>query len=333
MKPWSYIVLLLLLILNSCFKEDDPVQPHQSGDVQTDAVSMTSTYRYQIYYDLGTGKTVKVNSKTDWDLAFSNADSSELIILNSSKFMWVTNLGPHSITGPADTSGAVWKFDMSSGNPDSNAIGSWGSYVSGDRYLGKGDLYVIDRGMDEIGMPLGLMRLSFDSLVSDTFYISYAAFNGSNLKSAAIPRNDSTNFSFFNLQTGTVADIEPAKEDWDLHFTQYTTIYFTDLGEPYPYLVTGVHSNRYGVAAMLDTITSFDSIDLQLAQSLILDNRLDAIGFDWKEFVFSQGTYIIRPNYAYIIRDTDGYLYKLRFISFINDTGEKGFPTFEFVRL
>jgi len=35
----------------------------------------------------------------------------------------------------------------------------------------------------------------------------------------------------------------------------------------------------------------------------------------------------------YVIRDRDGFFYKLRFIDFSNDMGEKGYPKFEFVRL
>lgn len=336
MKPKKYILhfTLGLLVLSGCFKEDDKVEPHQSGDVKTGIVTMTSTYKYQVYYDLGTAQAVKSNLKSDWDLGFSCEDSSMQIILNSSKFMWAFNVGLKEFPDVLDTAGIPGRFDVPSGNPDSVSIGEWGTQV-GSRVIGNLDMYVIDRGLDELGLPQGMVRMMFDSLVNDTFYFRFSSFApGGTVHKAYVVKDPDKNFSCFKLEgNGSLADIEPPKNDWDLHFTQYTTYYFTNTGDPYPYLVTGVLSNRYNVALVLDTTLAFEDIDLQLAQNLQLDTRYDVIGFDWKEYNFAQGTYVVKPQNIYIISDTEGYLYKLRFISFINDTGEKGFPTFEFVKL
>ena len=50
-----------------------------------------------------------------------------------------------------------------------------------------------------------------------------------------------------------------------------------------------------------------------------------------------ENMYMIRnvliPDMNYVIRDRDGFFYKLRFIDFNNDMGEKGYPKFEYVRL
>ena len=42
---------------------------------------------------------------------------------------------------------------------------------------------------------------------------------------------------------------------------------------------------------------------------------------------------VLIPDMNYVIRDRDGFFYKLRFIDFNNDMGEKGYPKFEYVRL
>ncbi|KKK85378.1 hypothetical protein LCGC14_2773880, partial [marine sediment metagenome] len=36
---------------------------------------------------------------------------------------------------------------------------------------------------------------------------------------------------------------------------------------------------------------------------------------------------------TYIIRDTEDFFYKMRFISYYNDLGEKGYPVIEHSRL
>jgi hypothetical protein len=43
--------------------------------------------------------------------------------------------------------------------------------------------------------------------------------------------------------------------------------------------------------------------------------------------------YTIRPGITYIIQDTEEIFYKMRFISYYNDLGEKGFPVIEHARL
>jgi hypothetical protein len=42
---------------------------------------------------------------------------------------------------------------------------------------------------------------------------------------------------------------------------------------------------------------------------------------------------VIIEGLNYVVLDREGYFYKLRFISFYNNSGEKGYPTFEFQRL
>jgi len=57
------------------------------------------------------------------------------------------------------------------------------------------------------------------------------------------------------------------------------------------------------------------------------------IGYEWKYYNFDAALYTIEPGLAYVIRDRDGFYYKLRFIDFYSEGGEKGYPKFEYVRL
>ena len=54
---------------------------------------------------------------------------------------------------------------------------------------------------------------------------------------------------------------------------------------------------------------------------------------DWKEYDFDNEHYTVLPDKIYVLKTSIGYYYKLRFIDFYNSTGEKGYPTFEFLRL
>ena len=136
---------------------------------------------------------------------------------------------------------------------------------------------------------------------------------------------------------GSQLQLEPGRKEWTLQFTQYTSIVYTNTGEPYSYLVTGALSNRHYVGVAEDTLMNFDEITLEIARELSFDNSLDAIGYDWKVAVgdpTSGGiTYVTKTDINYIIRDYNGFHYKLRFVSFYNNSGDKGYPTFEYQRL
>jgi hypothetical protein len=91
------------------------------------------------------------------------------------------------------------------------------------------------------------------------------------------------------------------------------------------------------VTAAQDTVIDFSSIDLNLASTMAYTGAIDEIGYDWKDIVgdVSSGsvTYIVKEGFNYVVRDADGFYYKLRFISFYNNDGDKGYPTFEYQRL
>ena len=136
----------------------------------------------------------------------------------------------------------------------------------------------------------------------------------------------------FSFQKGVV-DVAPLPFDWSLLFTKYTTMLVTNEGENYPYIVNGVLLNPSGVTAALDTIHDFMEMELADTLDLELTSRADVIGYEWKYYDFDAGVYTIVPEMHYVIRDRDGFYYKLRFIDFYNDTGVKGYPRFEYVRL
>ena len=147
-------------------------------------------------------------------------------------------------------------------------------------------------------------------------------------------KDPAVGFLYFSFDNGgMVKNFEPAWNDYDLLFTQYTTLLYTDIGEAYPYLVTGVLLNRFHVAAAVDTVHDFASISFETAQGMTYANALDVIGYDWKRYDFENNVYTMRPWISYLIRDPQGYYFKLRFVGFYNSDGLKGYPTIEFQRL
>lgn len=340
MKHSSLIIILFIgLVLTSCFKEDEKIIAHDPGDVKTVSIELTNDYRYQVYFDLGTGDVISTNLKKTWDLGFDCSKEGTRIILNSSNFMVAASAGPVDFYSPIDTVGFTWRFDASSGNLDSTAFGDWISYSEPDSVIIYSDnLYIIDRGYDEAGNLRGLRKIIFQEVTDTSFTFRFAEMDGSNENTFTVIKDPTVNYICFSFdEGGKQLSLEPPKENWDLIFTQYTTLLYTDTGEPYPYLLTGVLNNPSGVAAAQDTAYDFASIDLTLASSMVFTGALDEIGYDWKDVVgdVSSGsvTYVIKEGLNYVVKDADGFYYKLRFISFYNNDGDKGYPTIEYQRL
>ncbi|MCX6271184.1 MAG: hypothetical protein NTU44_08205 [Bacteroidetes bacterium] len=328
-----FLIMLITTLLTSCFKEDDKVPPRQPGDVMTDTIGMDQTYKNQVYFDLGTGTSVQSNLKTSSDLGFDCSPDGWRIILNTSDFATVADLGVLPFGQAQDTAHAIWKFDKSDGNPDSLGIGRWFTVNNGDT-LSNHHVYVVNRGMDENGDNLGLMQVIFDSLSQGTYYFRFTNMSGGAVNKFSVKKDPSVNFLFFTFKFGgALKPLEPPKTDYDLLFTQYTTLLYTDIGEAYPYLVTGVLINPNKVKVCPDSLHSFETVTLDNVIDLHYSSNLDAIGYDWKSYDFNAGSYTVNSKLLYIIRDTEGYYFKLRFISFYNESGQKGYPVIEFQRL
>ena len=340
MRIFSLIAIFaLFILLSACFKEDEKVIPHDPGDVETVTIELTNDYKYQVYFDLGSGKVVSTNMKKDWDLGFECSRGGTKIILNSSNFMVAANAGPVDFNSTIDTVGFTWRFDASSGNQDTTAFGDWMSYSMPDSVkIYSNNLYVVDRGYDEAGNLRGLRKIIFQAVTDSSFTFRYSNLDGTNENTFTVIKDPSVNYMCFSFdEGGKQLNLEPPKASWDLLFTQYTTLLYTNEGEPYPYLLTGVLNNQAGVIVAQDTSYNFAEYNVDIAENLEFTTALDEIGYDWKDVVgdVSSGnvSYVIVEGRNYVIKDAEGFYFKLRFISFYNNDGQKGYPTFEFQRL
>lgn len=311
-------ILILTSLITSCLKEELPIVAHQSGDVETASVSMESDYKWQVYFDLEANEVVGQNPKTSWDIGFSCCSSDNRVVINDSKAMFVFPTAETNYAMVTDTVGysSNKRYDVPSGNLDSTAIGDWQV----------GEVFIIDRGYTPEGIALGFYKLQINASDNQSYTIRYGELSDQTGDLYVVERDSIYNFTFFNLEQGTVVDVEPPRSDWDLVFTQYIHVFHEP--QPTPYLVTGCLLNRYDTKALKVTAYTFDEIDLEIAQNLVLQPNMNEIGYNWK--TFANGSYEINSENTYVIQDQHGLFYKLRFIDFYDEQGAKGTPTFEF---
>jgi len=326
LKRWIKGVLILLIAgcTCSCEKEELPVPKHDAGDVITNSISMESDYRFQLFFDLETNTMVKKNLKTDWDLGFETTPSGFHIILNTAKAMFSANTLQANFTAITDTIGLDFTWDEASGHLDSTAIKDW---------TGTQNVYIIDRGFNELGTHLGFKKIIFQSVNSTDYSVRFANLDGTNDVTYQVAKDEIYNFAFLSLNgNGSIVSIQPPKEDWDIVFTQYINIFY-DENPALPYLVTGCITNRNKVEVAQVFDKDFVAMTLNDVGSYSFSSNINTIGYDWKFYDFGTGQFTVFTNQNYIIKSTEGKYYKLHFIDFYDNFGNKGTPTFEFQEL
>ncbi|MGV3637586.1 MAG: HmuY family protein [Flavobacteriales bacterium] len=322
MKREILIATLLVVSLSSCLKEELPV-PARERDTTARSmqVCMGPGYQEQLWLDISSGEVVRSNVKTAWDLAFESAPEGWRIYLNGSKMMTAFNIGPVDMTHDQDTVGmtAGRHIDAPSGHRDSTAIGDW---------RGHGDVFIIDLGMDAIGIPQGLRKFKFIAATATEYVFEVARLNGTQHSTISLPKDPSRNFTCYKTGTGVV-DIEPERGAWDLVVTQYTHQFY----EPFlPYLVVGTLSAP-GVRASVVHGSTFEAVTLADTLAHPFNAERDAIGYDWKEYVFETASYVVDHSRVYIVEDAEGLFYKLQFTDFYSEGGQVGCPAFRMVAL
>jgi len=328
---YGLLTMVYGLLLTGCFKEEDPIPQPQQGETEVVQIPMTSKYDKQFFYDLATNQIISSNDNAIWDLAFDADEDGFNVWLNGSKLMQAYNTGITDFESVTTESGVEWQWDYPEGKAYDNAIGEWGAFFNNNA-TSFGHVYLIDRGVNANNVKLGKRKVVFESMTNGTYRVRFAKLSGEDAHVIDIPKDNRYNRMYLSFDDGgKIVQVEPQKDTWDLLFTRYTHIFFEF--DTLPYLVTGALLNPAGVTVAKDSSLHFSDINLDSLSNYTFINDANAIGYDWKSFDIDDTKYSIIPNKFYIVKDLEGNYYKLRFLDFFNDSGERGYPKFEYVRL
>jgi hypothetical protein len=336
MKKLTHLIIFFTIIFASCEKEEKAIVLPPPGDVKTMSAGMGVNYDNQVYVDFETGLTKSVPYRS-YDLAFEASATGFRLYLNTGKLMFVANTFSTNMN-TADSTGKEWKTETEHLYDDSTAFGDWQN-VSG---MSNNYVYVIDRGRVEHFGAARWRKMQVVSVNANEYRIRFSLYNNTQLTEFVIPKNNYYSLMYFSFENnGNMVDVAPPKNLWDVVFTKYTYTYYSEpINSPYRYyLVTGALINKWaGVendAAKKDSTVGykpFEDITAANIGNFNFTNLAGKIGFSWKEYDFNLG-YLIIPNQYYLLKDPTGYIYKIKFIDFYDDQGNKGTAKFEYQRL
>lgn len=328
---------LLILLFASCEKEDTAIALPPPGDLQLMTARMGVNYDTMVFVSLKTGLTFSHFNRS-YDLAFESTADGWRIYLNSAQLMLAGSKPVFDLTA-ADTAGIIWKPDDASLHDDSLAIGKWCN-DAGQNIKG---VVFIDRGKPFFTGSDRFRKMLIDEVTGNEYKIRFSKLNNTGLTDFFLPKNAAYSLVYFSFDNnGEIKTLAPPRNDWDFVFTRYTHTYYDEpLSSPFRYyLVSGAVLNKWN--GSLNELVKKDStagyIPFEEASypailGIPLSNRADAVGFDWKYFDFNNNTYYIRQNQWYLLKNFESIYYKLRFIDFYDEAGNKGAARFEFQRL
>lgn len=302
--------------------------------------------QYQVYVDLS-GKNSKKIQRDAWDLAFYSYDGFRVGI-NGAIYMAAAELNETNIDDISETDVAdlmpqvaVGTFDPANeayiDYPDGDINRTAISEINLEDAANK--VFLVNLGY-EIGTETptnGSVAVAGDArgwkkiriLRSDDNYVlQYANLNDNNHQEITINKTLGYNATFFSFNTNSVVNVEPEADSWDLNFTVFTNL-IEDNGS-YGFVDGVLHNRKGGVTAYSVTTDQYAYEDFNTSNVIANNFKIDqrTIGASWRDVMNDQKVLI--DTIFYIIKDSNGNVYKLKFTALLNDNGERGYPEFKY---
>jgi hypothetical protein len=358
-KFLSLVFGLLLVTTFSCSSDDDnttsgPINIIIEGAAIEPQVGGPNEPN-QVYIDLSTNTTTAVQRDT-WDLGFYSG-SEFRVAINGSIYMAAGELTASDIDAVNSSSTEVQTLQpqvaVGTFNPNSIAFidAPYGN-INGTAIDAISDtdvsnhVYLLNLGFEvgtttpangtvEVeGEARGWMKIRVLKNGND-YVLQYADLDATTHQEVTISKSANYNFTFFSFNTESEVSVEPFKTDWDLNFTVFTNEVFAgpDSYGAYGYTDFVVNNSKGDVQAyMIDSDVETDLTYANFTLSDVIDSNFNndqrSIGSSWRNGGGPSSEPSLKDNVFYVVNDTDGNLYKLKFLALTNDSGERGHPEF-----
>ena len=264
------------------------------------------------------------NSGTDFRVVLNNTNGASAVMINKSDITTVTDKDIDITTlALGQGAGTFALYDGVTGDLTKTVIKEISATDADNK------VYVINRrGGSATVLPVDQIYKVRVLRKGTGYTLQYAKLNDTAFKTLDITKDAAYNFQFASLEKGATVSAEPVKARWDIvwgysmYFTGTTPYAFSDL----------VFLNQYaGVTAaeILTTTATYEAFAESNLAAVTFSADRDVIGSKWR--VTSGGTVGVKNDRFYVIKDTAGNIYKLRFINFhASDGGERGKPKLEY---
>lgn len=353
MNKLTKIITLLCFTaaVTACKKDEDPivVVPPSDGSTLTLKGLIGSeagaSAGNSVFVDFSTDKQVSA-ARASWDLGFYSGTDFRVIINHTAGATAIAlNKTDLTTVTAADTTALVSSATLALGQGAGGfstidpVVGNTAAYLAGTviKTISATDadnkVYIVNRGTAGFTENRGWQKIRVIRN-GNGYTLQYAKINETTFKTLTIAKDAAYNFKYVSFVNGAV-NVEPEKASWDMEWTLST--YEASPTIPYTFsdfvlinFVGGVTAAEviYSGTAANNTVSYTDFKEANLTGITFLGNR-EVIAGNWR---ITSGTPIgVKTDRFYLIKDSAGNIYKLKFISFHpNDSGVRGNPVIEY---
>jgi hypothetical protein len=301
----------------------------------------------QVYVNLSSNKET-VARRDIWDLGFYGGEEFRVTI-NGSLYMAVLPLSNTDINSVNSESVAalqplvaVGTFDPKNevfvDGPNGNILETAISEIAEDD--SKNPVYLLNLGVEVgtvqpnpgsvaiAGEPRGWKKIRI-LRDGNGYTLQYADLDATSYDEISIPKDVDFNFTFFSFNTNKIVQVEPQKLQWDISFTVFTNI-IAGAGS-YGFSDFSLHNRKGGVTSygLVDNNINYENFTTTDVDDTLLQESQIAIGSSWRN-VFEGSA---NTNIYYVLKDANNNYFKIRFLDLVNESGERGYPRFEYTLL
>ena len=192
--------------------------------------------------------------------------------------------------------------------------------------------------LNTTGDPRGFMKVRVLSNGSN-YTIQYAELsNTADYSEIVVTKDSSYNLTAVSLTDGQIVSVEPESSEWDIDFGGVFSYYGQQgtIAAGLTYSDYTLHNTLGGVGLYQitvedDTTPSYTDFTLNdVNESSLIYNDRAVVGSGWRSVDYMTGETSVAEGRYYIVKDTDGNYYKLRFTAVESETGERGYPQFQY---
>lgn len=355
-KLFTLALCITALVFTNCSSDDDNNTTSQPLNIVIEGAAVAPTVggpnqQNQVYVDLSTNTITSVQ-RDSWDLGFYSG-SDFRVVINGSIYMAtaqltatdidavsstdqeVQDLQPQVAVGTFDAANTAY-VDAPNGDITTTAIAEI------DATNANNHVYLVNLGyevgtetpetgsVDITGDSRGWKKIKVTQNNGD-YVLQYADLDATTHQEVTISKNTDYNFTFFSFDANSEVNIEPTKSEWDLNFTVFTNEIpgYGSYGYS-DYVVNNAkqEASAYMIDTEVETELTYDNFTIDDINNDNFGTDQRVIGSSWRNGGGPGALPSLKDNVFYIINDTDGNLYKLKFLALTNEAGERGYPEF-----
>ena len=340
------LALGISMVATACTRDNDPIPeipPSEGTEMTIDGGSEGSSAKNTVFVDLSGESQIAVERQS-WHIGFYQGSLFRVILNNTAGHaITAKSTGQTDINAVnesnVDVNELAFGLDMTTfqvvGTYDlvDDTTGNITNTAIAEISTGDNEVYIIHVAQGLVIESTNVWKIKI-SRSGNGYSLQYAKLQDTNVQTVEIQKDSDYDFQYFSFTDGKI-NSAPKKSEWD--FSWGNVYHFTMFGGiPAPYNFPDfIQLNSYnGVTAaeVLIADTPYEEFDQSHIASLSFSDSKNTIGSSWRVApapqVTNPGT---RKDRYYVIKDTSGNVYKLRFNSFSSeDGGKRGYPEFEY---